>query len=528
MSPGQVPIGDRWTPNPFAVPSTVAWAWSDDVLGVVWLVLVLLAAASLVLRVRRSRGPERAGVVLLVHAVVLTALAFLVDAAVAAWWPGVYDDVFAVVQVVPVTIVAAASVSVVRHRLFDVERVLDRTLVWSLLTGFVLLLYVAVVGTAAALSVDGPAVGFLAAAVVAVAIAPLRSRLQQRVDRLVYGDRADPYRALTLLGRRLESALTPAEALGSVVTAIADALRVPFVAVESRTAEGYETSAAHGAPPPAGGTPTHVPLVHAGELVGRLTICGRGRRVELAPGDRRLLEDLARQVGVALHAVRVAEQARRLADDLQRARERLVLAREEERRRIGRDLHDGLGPQLAGVTMTAEAARDLIGVDDGRAVQLLDGLVERSDTAVGEVRRIAHLLRPPALDALGLVGALRSHAAAVHRPAVEVRASDLPPLPAAVEAAAYRIALEAVQNAAAHAGASLCRVEVCCADGVLRLTVSDDGRGLPTAHRPGVGLASMAERATELGGDCTVNRGPEGGTVLTATLPVRAADRSRD
>ncbi|MGR7023225.1 sensor histidine kinase [Geodermatophilus sp. URMC 62] len=514
-----VPIGDVEHPNPFVLPVP---AWPGDALGVLVPVLVLLAAASVVVRLRRARGPERARVALLVYAVVLTALAFLTDAAVALGWPGAYDDVFTVVQVVPVTVVAAAAVSVLRHRLFDVERVLDRTLLWSLLTGCVLLVYVAAVGALAVVSVDGPGAGFLAVAVVAVAVAPLRAWLQRRVDRLVYGGRADPYRALTLLGRRLESALTPAAALASVVTAVAEALRLPFVAIESRTPRGYETAAAHGAPPRADAEPVAVPLVHAGEEVGRLVLGGRGRRLELAPGDRRLLEDLARQVGVALHAVQVAEEARRLAADLQQSRERLVLAREEERRRIGRDLHDGLGPQLAGLTMTAEAARDLVGVDDTRAAELLDGLLRRSDAAVGEVRRIAHQLRPPALDALGLVEALRSHAATVRGLDVEVDVPDLPPLPAAVEVAAYRIALEAVHNAAVHAGAATCRVEVGCAGGALHLTVADDGHGLPEAPPAGVGLSSMAERAAELGGSCTLTRGPAGGTVLRATLPCAA------
>ncbi|SFP90483.1 Histidine kinase-, DNA gyrase B-, and HSP90-like ATPase [Geodermatophilus dictyosporus] len=518
-STGAVSIGGVEHPNPFALPVP---AWTGDALGIPVLVLVVLAAASVVVRLRRTRGPERARVALLVYAVVLTSLAFLTDGVVAHWWPDAYEGVFAVVQVVPVTVVAAATVSVLRHRLFDVERVLDRTLLWSLLTGCVLLGYVAVVGAFAAVSVDGAGVGFLAVAVVAVAVTPLRARLQRRVDRLVYGDRADPYRTLTLLGRRLGSALTPAAALASVVTAVADALRLPFVAIESRTPRGYETAAAHGDPPSADAEPVTVPLVHAGEEVGRLVLGGRGRRVELAPGDRRLLEDLARQVGVALHAVQVTEEARRLAADLQRSRERLVLAREEERRRIGRDLHDGLGPQLAGLTMTVEAARDLVGVDDTRARELLDGLLRRSDAAVGEVRRIAHLLRPPALDALGLEGALRSHAATVRAPDVEVAVADLPPLPAAVEVAAYRIALEAVHNAAVHAAAATCRVVVRCEDDALHLTVTDDGRGLPPVPPAGVGLSSMAERAAELGGRCTVTRGPTGGTVLEAALPCTA------
>jgi signal transduction histidine kinase len=241
--------------------------------------------------------------------------------------------------------------------------------------------------------------------------------------------------------------------------------------------------------------------------------------LDLAPSDRHVLTDLARQVGVALHAIQAAEHAARLSVDLQRSRERLVLAREEERRRIGRDLHDGLGPQLAGVAMTVEAARDLIGVDDDRAEQLLD----RADAAVQEVRRIAHLLRPSALDALGLVGALRSQAATVTRPAVDVDAAALPPLPAAVEVATYRIALEAVRNVAAHAAATRCQVRLRLIGDALEVTVTDDGRGLPEVVRPGLGIASITERAEELGGCCTFETTPGEGTVLRAVLPCSAA-----
>jgi signal transduction histidine kinase len=523
FQPGPVVLGDRQVPNPLGLLPATAGAWLGTALSVACLVLILSAAASLVVRFRAAGVEDRARIKLLTGAVVLTALAFVLDAVVALGWPGAYLDVFAYVQVVPVTIVAAAAVSVVRHRLFDLERVLDRALLYGLLSACVVVLYVVVVALLRPVSPDAPVVSLVTAAVVAVAISPLRSRLQRAVDRLVYGDRADPRQALAVLGRRLEAALAPSAALPAVVGAVADALHLPFVAIESRTPHGFATSAAHGAPTVPDAELTHVPLVHAGEVVGRLTLAGRGRRLELAAGDRRVLEDLARQVGVALHAVQAAERAARLSVDLQRSRESLVLAREEERRRIGRDLHDGLGPQLAGLTMTAEAARELIGTDDERAEALLDGLLQRADVAVHEVRRIAHLLRPPALDAVGLVGALRSHAATMGRLVVEVAAPALPTLPAAVEVAAYRITLEAVRNAAAHAAATRCCIELCLSEAALEVTVTDDGRGLPDPPPPGLGLASMHERAAELGGRCVLAAAPGGGTVLHAVLPFAPA-----
>jgi signal transduction histidine kinase len=526
LTPGPVPIGHRQAPNPLGVLPPAS-AWLGVALSLAGVVLILTAAASLVVRFRSAGVEDRARVKLLAAAVVLTAVAWVLDAVLALGWPESYDA-FPFVQVTSVTIVAAAAVSVVRHRLFEVERVLDRALLYMLLTGCVVLLYVVVVALLRPISPDAPVVSLLTAAVVAVVISPLRWRLQLIVDRLVYGDRADPYRALALLGRRLEVALSPAAALPAVVAAVADALHLPFVAIESRTPDGFETTVAHGAAPSADAGLTHVPLVHAGAEVGRLTLAGRGRRLELAPGDRRVLEDLTRQVGVALHAVQAAERAERLSADLQRSRERLVLAREDERRRIGRDLHDGLGPQLAGLTMTAEAARDLIGVDNDRAASLLGGLLERSDTAVQEVRSIAHRLRPPALDTLGLLGALQSQAAAVHQPTVNVKAAPLPALPAAVEVAAYRIASEAIRNVVAHADATLCQVRLQRCGSGLELTVADDGRGLPGAGAPGLGIASMRERAAELGGTCTWTRAPGGGTVIRAVLPCSPAGAGQE
>jgi signal transduction histidine kinase len=230
-----------------------------------------------------------------------------------------------------------------------------------------------------------------------------------------------------------------------------------------------------------------------------------------------LLEDLARQTGVAVHAVR-------LTVDLQRSRKRLVTAREEERRRLRRDLHDGLGPQLASLTMMAEAAHELVPLDPARAQEVLEGLTEQAQEAVADVRRLVYSMRPPALDALGLMEALRSQA--VHQDQGGLRISvngpeEIPALPAAVEVAAYRIALEALTNVVRHAQARNCTVRLMLDEenGALRLEVEDDGRGIGEDRRVGVGLTSMRERAEELSGSCTVEDVPSGGTRVRAFLP---------
>ena len=234
-----------------------------------------------------------------------------------------------------------------------------------------------------------------------------------------------------------------------------------------------------------------------------------------SPSDHRLLADLARQAGVAAHAVR-------LTAELQRARERLVAAREEERRRLRRDLHDGLGPQLASQTLTLSAARKLLRRDPDAAETLLADATAHAQSAITDIRRLVYALRPPALDDLGLVAALREQAAQYQASGVRIAIDAperLPSLPAAVEVACYRIAQEALTNVVRHAEARTCRVALAVGD-ALCLEVRDDGRGLPPNHCAGVGLTSMRERAEELGGSCTIEPAPGGGTCVRARLPL--------
>ncbi|MDQ3375300.1 MAG: sensor histidine kinase [Actinomycetota bacterium] len=261
--------------------------------------------------------------------------------------------------------------------------------------------------------------------------------------------------------------------------------------------------------------------------MGRLVLGRRAGEAEFGPLDRRLLDDLTRQIGVAVHAARLAEEAIHLSADLQRSRERLVMAREEERRRLRRDLHDGLGPQLASLSMKAEAARDLLPEGPARSDALLEDITAQTQEAVTDVRRLVYGLLPPALDDLGLSGALKAQAAHGDHGGLRVSVETpdgeaLPPLPAAVEVTAYRIAQEAVTNAARHAGARNCTVTLAPAEraGVLRLEVVDDGRGIPEDRSAGVGLSSMRERAGELGGSCAVEALPSGGTRVAAALPL--------
>jgi signal transduction histidine kinase len=238
----------------------------------------------------------------------------------------------------------------------------------------------------------------------------------------------------------------------------------------------------------------------------------------LGAADRRLLEGLARQAGVAAYAVR-------LTTDLQRSRERLVAAREEERRRLRRDLHDGLGAQLAGLNVQAGSLRRLIPHDPAAADELVVELREELRGAIADIRRLVYDLRPPALDDLGLVGALRRLAERYglegQQPQVLVEApEDLPRLPAAVEVAVYRITQEALTNVVRHAQAKRCIVRLAVMKEDVALDILDDGVGIPAEPTAGVGLSSMRERAAELGGSCVVESVPKGGTRVLVCLPL--------
>ncbi len=261
------------------------------------------------------------------------------------------------------------------------------------------------------------------------------------------------------------------------------------------------------------------PLHWHDDVVGTLSVAHRTGTDGLDPLDTSLLTDLAAQIAAVGFALR-------LATDLERSRDRLVTAREEERRRIRRDLHDGLGPQLASAVMALDVASRALGTDPGRAAPLVTTARDRLQEAVGDVRRIVHGLRPPALDDLGLLGALQATGPGLlpsddGAPRIRIEGSGtLDGLPAAVEVAAFRITQEAMTNAVRHAGAEHIRVHLRGGEDGVTIDVVDDGRGCPDDAAPGLGLQSMRDRAAELGGTCQVTAAPGGGTRVSAVLPL--------
>lgn len=415
-------------------------------------------------------------------------------------------------------------IAIMRYHLFDVDLILHRALVYGALTGLVIAIYVAVVGALSAVFGSQGSLLFSLAAtgLVAVAFQPLRERVQRAANRLVYGEREEPYAVLARLGQRLEATATPEATLATVVETIAQALKLPYAAIALPEAGRPVVVAAYPGPASTAPPPTAIilPLTYQGEPAGQLLLAPRAPDASFSVADRRLLGDVARQAGVVAHAVQLQRDLQHLAGDLQLARERLVTAREEERRRLRRDLHDGLGPSLASLTFKLDAARSLFSRDPARADALLSTVADQMQTTVAEIRRLVYNLRPPALDQLGLAAALAESAGQVASvPVVVDLPPNLPPLPAAVEVAAYRIAQEALTNVARHAQAQNCWLHLRLDGDWLVLEVRDDGCGLPVDMRNGVGLRAMQERAAELGGVCTVESGPAG-TMVLARLPL--------
>jgi len=474
-------------------------------LSVAMLFGLVLAVAAVVVRFRRSRGAERQQMKWFVVAAAPLLLLPLGD--LFPGWVGGIPMMLALFGL-PVAI----AIAVLRYRLDDIDVVINRTLVYGALTALVIGVYVLVVGYLGAVlrTDDDLVVSLVATGLVAVLFAPARDRLQKAVNRLLYGRRAEPYAALAQLGERLEATLAPDAVLPAIVSTVREALRLPYVAIR---VAGDPHPVAVGEPPPVTET---LPLLHHGVPVGELVLGPRAGETSFSAADRRLLADLARQAGVAVSAVR-------LTADLQRSRERLVAAREEERRRLRRDLHDGLGAQLAGLTVQTGVLRGLIGRDPEAAGELAGELREELRGAIADIRRLVHGLRPPALDELGLVGALQRLAESIGaddglRVTVDVP-EGLPPLPAAVEVAAYRVVQEALTNVVRHAHARTAHVRLSVEPGTLTLEITDDGRGLPADLVAGVGLASMRERAAEMGGTCRVESVPAGGARVLAVLP---------
>jgi signal transduction histidine kinase len=405
---------------------------------------------------------------------------------------------------------ASVLIAVLRYKLYSIDRLLSWTLVYGALLAGVLLVDVALV-TLIGAAIDERTTALFAVLVVTLLYAPLRERLFRLASRVVNGRRDDPYGVVSSLAGRLEEASDSAEQLEQVARAIADAFASPYVRVELDRPDGGMLASSSGVQRLETST---LPLQYRGVPIGRV-VMEPGRRPRLSDRDERLLVDLVRQAAAAI-------RASELNMELQRIRERLVAAREDERHRLRRDLHDGLGPLLASIRLRIETARNLAAVAPEKASEFIDSAIADTTEAVADISRLVSDLRPPALDELGLVRA-------VEQQCVRFRSADRRvtftadvsgPLTAAVEVAAYRIVSEALNNVARHSGATAVDVLLTLDDALLTVEVRDDGRGIPEDAVAGVGLSSQRERAVELGGTWEVTARPGGGTIIRAKLPL--------
>ena len=454
---------------------SLAWLWT--VSEVRWAVTVMIGVACLVIRYRHGNEVVRRQLLWLVAAAGLIVVAVIP-------WALIAGTPLAVLFAIPLLPVAVAA-GVLRHQLLDIRLVVARGLTYALLSGLVLTAYA---GLVVVLS------GVASALLVALLALPLRSRLQSAVEQLLYGERRNPLKVATRVGRSLGAGLP--ETLDEIRTA----LRLRYVGI---VVDGE---------PVAGGGVLDGPTAELPLEGGTLVVGLRAGETRLAPADERLLGLLSGPLSTAVHATMLLQQ-------LQLSRERLVVVREEERRRLRRELHDGLGPLLTGVALSADTAANLAGGEPDTALQTrLAAVRSHTRSAIQEVRRIVDDLGSPVPDALGLVEALRMRADQVTQRSdgaplrTEVEAGQLPPLSPTVEHAAYRIATEALTNVVRHSRASSVVVRLGADEAGLHCEVLDDG-GHTTAWRPGVGIAGIRERVALLGGSSVVGPGPHGGEV---------------
>jgi two-component system, NarL family, sensor kinase len=455
--------------------------------------------AALAVRYRRGSDVERRQLLWILLAVLLVVIVSVPWGLVA----GTPIEVLFAIPLIPI----AATVAIVRHELLDIRLVVSRLLAWLMLVLAVVVAYVGLVALLDRIGTTRIGWSAIVAVLIALLAAPLLPRLQRLVDGALYGDRGDPARVVSRLGEQLA---TPDAGLHGVVTTVRTALRLPYLAIERDgrilASDGEPAERAH-----------LWDLTYAGQPAGQLALGLRTGERELAAADRRVLAMLADPVAVAVHSTVVSEE-------LQASRERIVAAREEERRRLRRELHDGLGPTLTGIAFAADAAANTIDGDPAESQRLLTTLRRDTRAALADVRRLVDNLRPPALDELGLVGALQQRADQLAWRAdgesVDVRLDvpeQVPVLPAAVEVATYRIATEALTNVVRHSRATGAVVRLRCGER-LELSITDDG--VPNgAWAPGVGLDAMHERAAELGGSFQAGPTPGGGRVL-ASFPL--------
>ncbi len=502
----------------------------DELVLSVAILAMLPAAASLLVRLRRARGEQRAQLrffcqisAIAIVAYVALGTAGLPWLAFALSWP---------------TVAVAAGVAILRHGLFDIDVVVSRAVVVTVLAAFLAFVYLAVVvgiGTLVRARRDDPLLAIAATAVAALAFQPVHARVRAAADRLVYGRRASAYQVLTRLSRRLHDPVPATELLAELVRLLAEATGAERAEAWLRVGDRLRATAVW----PAGTSTAPVeigldqadrlpgadhlqPVSDRDELLGVLALTKR-RGDTVTAADAELASGLAAQAGLVLRNARLATELQDSMAALRTSRQRLVTAHDAERRRLERDLHDGVQQHLLALKAKLGAVQAL--VDQGRtdrASAVLLGLAGDADGAIAELRDVARGIYPPLLAEQGLAVALRARVRSVPV-AVELQVHDVDRLPGEVEAALYFCCLEALANVTKHAAARLVMLRLARADGQMTLQVRDDGAGFDAAAVPmGTGLASLRDRVEALGGTLVIRSVPLEGTSVEARVPLSA------
>ena len=507
--------------------------WLDAAVLLPISVIWLSFAVHQVLTWRRATGERRQQLKWLAFGAAVTLGVGIVGNSV---FPGTVGQVLgATIIALPISI----GVGVLKYRLYDIDVVISKTIVYGSLAAFITLVYVAIVAGIGSLgpgflqagSQPNLGLSILATAVVAVAFQPVRERAQRLANRLVFGQRATPYEALSEFAGRMGGTYDADDALPRMAQVLAEGTGAARAVVWLKDGTGLAAGAcwpADEAPParvgfadgkaPALAGAGRVALVdYQGETLGALSVAKRPGET-LTPVEGKLMSDLAAQAGLVLHNIGLTEQLRARLAELRASRLRIVTAQDEQRRRIERDIHDGAQQQLLGIADTLAVAQKLAGQDEERERALVARLKAETSGALGTLRDLARGIYPPLLADQGLPAAVCAQAGKAPGP-VEVSTDGVGRYPPEIETAIYFCCVEALQNAARHAPGSAVRVSL-AEDGVnVAFTIADDGPGFdPAATTSGTGLRNMSDRLAALGGSCQVDSGPGRGTTITGRI----------
>jgi signal transduction histidine kinase len=501
----------------------------------VMFLLALVSAISLVVRFRRASGDEREQIRWFAFGGGLLILGFVSNTLTNNNFLGIVG-----LAGLPV----ASTIAILKYRLYDIDVVINKTVVYGLLAAFFTAVYVAIVvgiGTAFG-SRSSRLLTVLAAVVMAVAFQPVRERARRLANRLVYGKRATPYEVLSDFSERAAGAYSTEDVLPRMARVLAEGtgstraevwLRVGDELRSTASWPGSVEDGSAGLPivddelPQFPGNVDAFPVRHQGELLGALTL-DKPPSEPLTPTETKLLSDLASQVGLVLRNVRLTSELQARLEDLRASRQRLVAAQDEERRRLERNLHDGAQQQLVALAVKLGMAETLAKKDPDRTAEMLSGLKADTTDALDNLRDLARGIYPPLLADKGLGAALDSQARKAAVPTT-VEVDSVGRYPQEVEAAVYFCCLEALQNVAKYASASMANIRLLVADGSLRFEIQDDGAGFETATIGyGTGLQGMADRLDAIGGTLEVRSRPGEGTTVLGRIPVRLVETASE